>query len=185
MTQIKQIAARDVMRRNVATLSPDDTIREALEMFEDARISGAPVVDEAGAMVGVLTLTDIARTDHLDGNRLSVQRGTFEMAEPTGDELTDEIDPDEAILIKEDYSASLRGGEVVGQWMTRNVITVEPDASLEKACSAMVANQVHRVFVTHGQQLLGVITSFDIVRVLAGRAPERRSAQPRKRSTKS
>jgi CBS domain-containing protein len=176
MVQTATLKVRDAMRRNVTTLAPGDEIEGALARFEEARISGAPVVDASGKLVGVLTLTDVARPDRLRESRVSVQRGAFEMSEIAGDELTDELDPEEVFYSKEDYSADLLGGERVSEWMTGEVVSVSPDASLEAACKAMVSHQIHRVFVTEGERLVGVLTSFDVVRALAGGRAATRTA---------
>mgnify|MGYP001399893349 CR=1 FL=1 len=169
-----KLSVRDAMRRQVTTLSPDDGIESAIALFEEARISGAPVVDSGGKLVGVLTLADVARPDRMRESRVSTQRGSFEMSEDVGEERTDELDPEEVFYSKEDYSADLLGGERVSEWMTGEVVSVTPDATLEAACKVMVARQIHRVFVTEGERLVGVLSSFDVVRALAGGRSARR-----------
>jgi CBS domain-containing protein len=175
MSQIKRIAAKDVMRRNVATVAPQDTIASALELFEEEGISGAPVVDSLGEIVGVITMTDIARPDHLDGSRIAAQRGTFEMVEPDGDEGADEV-----FFRKNDYSAEALGRERVCDWMTSDVISVPPDSTLEHVCNVMVANKIHRVFIAEDRKLIGIVTSFDVVRTVATQ-PQRAHVEVRPR----
>lgn len=166
MTQT--IKVRDAMRAKVVTLSPDDSIESALSLFEESRISGAAVVDPNGKLLGVLTLTDVARPEHVSGGRLSSQRGSFEMGEVAGDERTDESDPEEVFYSKEDYSSELLGGERVSDWMTREVISVSPDSTLAAACRVMTNQSIHRIFVTEHARLVGVLSSFDVVRAIAG-----------------
>jgi len=171
MLQLSQFSAKDVMRSGVETLSPEDTVETALALFEDAHIGGAPVVESTGRLVGVLTLSDIARPEHTSEGRIVAQRGDFEMGEPFGEELSGEdLDPEQVVSMKDDYSASSLGRELVGDWMTREVISVPPDASLVDVCALMVERQIHRVFVTRGGHLAGVISSFDVVRCVAREA---------------
>jgi CBS domain-containing protein len=158
------------MHTHVATLSAAETIESALATFEDLRIGGAPVVDDSERVIGVLTLSDVTRTEHLKQGRIDTSRGDFDMSEVTGEEDTDETDPNEVFLAKEDYSAGVTGSELVGNWMTREVITVHPDDRLDKVCATMVKQRIHRVFVTENDRLVGVISSFDIVRCVAGTA---------------
>jgi CBS domain-containing protein len=171
----RTVRARDLMRTDVAQLSPQDTIETAIGLFEDSGISGAPVVAN-GRLVGVLTLADISRPEHLDGDRIETRRD-YELSEPAGEELTDEVDPDEVFFAKDDYSPEVLGRDLVGDWMTPEVITVPPEASLKDVCSRMVERQIHRVFVTDEKNLMGVISSFDVVRHVA------QSGRREKRST--
>jgi CBS domain-containing protein len=174
------VRARDLMRTDVAILAPGDTIESALALFEEARISGAPVVSD-GRLVGVLTLADVSRTEHLSGDRMQTRRES-DLAEPVGEERTDELDPEEVFYSKEDYSAELLGRDLVGDWMTSEAVTVAPDAPLERICRTMVENRIHRVFVAEEQKLVGLISSFDIVRLVAGGRREPRPARrPRAR----
>lgn len=163
-----QLTARDVMRKQVVTLSPEDTIQAALATFEDSNISGAPVVDENEKLVGVLTLSDVARTEHLSGDRIRSERGTFEMSEVAGEELEEESDPSEVFYAKEDYSTETAGKDLVGDWMTAKVVTAAPTDRLVDVCGKMVKHQIHRVFVVQNEKLLGVLSSFDVVRCVAG-----------------
>jgi len=162
--------AKDLMRTDVETLSTEDTIESALALFEEARISGAPVLAN-GRLLGVLTLADITRLEHRRQGRMATERD-YELAEPVGEELTDELDPEEVLYRKEDYSPEILGRELVGDWMSPGVVVVPPDASLETVCRTMSDRQIHRVFVTRHDQLAGVISSLDIVRFLARNAPD-------------
>ncbi len=169
----------DLMRKDVVTLAPDDTIERALELFEEHRIGGAPVVDSLDNLVGVLTLSDITRAERLSDGRIGLRRRSYEMSEPVGDELVDELDPGEIFFVKEDYSAELLKPDLVGDWMLQAVISVTPDTALEDACQVMLEEHIHRVFVADQGKLRGVISSFDVVRHIARAAPARRTS-PRK-----
>jgi CBS domain-containing protein len=168
------------MRTDVATLSSDDTIEAALTLFEESGISGAPVLAN-GRLVGMLTLADVSRPEHLRGGRLET-RGEREYSEPVGEESLDELDPEEVVYLKEDYSPEVLGRELVGDWMTTGVVSVAPEASLAEVCRMMVEKHIHRVCVTEGGRLLGLISSFDVVRHVAraGRARADAPARPRR-----
>jgi CBS domain-containing protein len=170
--------ARDLMRTNLTVLAPDDTIVDALAVLEDNGVSGAPVVS-AGKLVGVLTMTDIARSANAHEGR-SAGEERWEFSEPVGEERSDELDPDEVFFLKDDYSPDVLGRERVREWMTRQVIAVTGDEPIDKVCARMVDHQIHRVFVTEEGRLKGVVSTFDVVRHVAGRA--RAAAAPRKRA---
>lgn len=61
MTRTKVMFARDYMTRSVATLSPDTNLLEAVQMLLERRISGAPVLDSHGNLVGILSEKDCLR----------------------------------------------------------------------------------------------------------------------------
>ena len=169
--------ARDVMRTEIATLSTDDTIQTALELFEESGISGAPVVANE-RLVGMLTLADLARTEHRKDGRIQAN-GDYELGEPTGEELADELDPAEVFFSKEDYSPEVLGRTLVGDWMSRGVVSVPPEATLAEVCGVMVNEQIHRVCVLEQGRLVGLVTTFDIVRHVA-RAPAVAPHAPRR-----
>lgn len=177
MQELQGVKAKDVMRSEVATLAADDSIESALALFEEARISGAPVVSN-GRLVGMLTLADVSRPEHLRAGRIETER-EYELSEPSGEELTDELDPDEVFYLKEDYSPEVLGRERVADWMTSGVVSVPAQATLQEVCRVMVERQIHRVCVAEGDKLVGLITSFDVVRhVAGGRQP--RAGKPAK-----
>jgi CBS domain-containing protein len=169
------VTAQDLMKKDVETLAPSDTIETAMALFEEARISGAPVLAN-GRLVGVLTLADIASPEHQREGRVRSARD-YDLAEPVGEERVDELDPEEVLYRKEDYSPEVLGRDLVGDWMSSGVVSVAPRASLEEVCRAMVEHSIHRVFVSESGRLLGVISSFDVVRQVArgaASAPARR-----------
>jgi predicted transcriptional regulator len=108
------------------------------------------------------------------------------MSEPVGEESVDELDPDEIFFVKEDYSAEVVDTDRVADWMTPKVISVAPDAAIEEVCRVMIEEHIHRVFVAEKGKLLGVISSFDVVRhvarAAARRGPAARSAPVQRRA---
>lgn len=171
MTPLTEVRARDLMRTQVVTLSPDASIREAVATLQDDHLGGVPVVDGASKVVGFLSLADIARIEHLAGDRVAEERGERQLANPIGEALEEESIDDEEFAGREDYSPELLGRETVGDWMTRGVIDVPPDASLKEVCRVMVRESVHRVVVLdERERLAGIISTMDVVRYVAENA---------------
>jgi len=159
----RRIPVRELMRTDVLTLRADDTIEAAVELFEEYRVSGAPVLDEAGRPVGVLSVSDIARRDHLGEGGVTTRHDRQDLL----DEFADEACEDE-ITTREDYGPELLGRIRVKEWMTARVIRVPPDASVAAVCRLMLEESIHRVFVTEGSEIRGVFSTYDLVRLLAG-----------------
>lgn len=170
MTPLTEVRARDLMRSQVVTLSPDASIREAVETLQDDHLGGVPVVDESEKVVGFLSLADIARIEHLQGDRLAEARGDRQLSNPIGEALEEESLDDEEFAGRDDYSPELLGRETVGQWMTRGVVTIPPHATLKEVCAKMVRESVHRLVVIESGRLAGIISTMDIVRHLAEHA---------------
>lgn len=168
----------DLMETDVYRLDPETPIEEAVAAFEDLHISGAPVVDEFGHVVGVLSAYDVARPDRIRGDGIETGDHEFSMLEPE-DTMRQQLANDDVILDKETYSTRLWGGDTVADWMSHTVISVPPGQSLRRACRVMAREDIHRVFVIESGELVGVLSSFDVVRFVAGELePHRRRSQP-------
>ncbi len=168
MTPFSRVTARDVMRTDLVTLSPDDTIEDAVASLSDAGISGAPVMRADGRLIGALTLTDIAQPGHTDRDRIHTQPGE-EVRVVTTSVEADEFEEEEELASKEDYSPEVLGETLVSEWMSNAVVAVSPDASLRTVCRSLVDGGVHRAFVTDRGKLVGVVSAMDIIRLFAER----------------
>jgi CBS domain-containing protein len=136
---------RDVMTSDVKVIKQDDTVREFLDLLEDLNISGMPVVDNDGRLLGVATMTDVGK---------GVQ-------DPP---LTTESDRD--FYDKDEGNLSSLETAKVADIMTEHIMTVKPEADLYELAKLMSESGIHRVFVTSGEEVVGVVTSLDMVRVL-------------------
>jgi len=165
MTSFRDLKAKDVMKTDVVSFSPETSIEAAISTFEDLHISGAPVVNAYGKLVGILSAFDVVRSEHVVGAQIETGRGdpTLSYADDEGDFF----DPEEVVLIREDYSPEVRGAEAVGDWMSIGAVSVAPDDSLKKTCAAMIEGHFHRVCVVEDDKVVGIVTSFDVVRAVA------------------
>lgn len=160
----RSILAREVMRTDLLALSTEDSIETAVEQLEEYGVSGAPVVDGAGRPVGVLSISDIARRDHVRSGHVSSER-EGDLPDSLGEDGDDAFGAE--LSARNDYSAELLGRVKVHEWMTPGVLHVGPDATLATVCRLMIDASVHRVFVVEGQRLSGIISTHDVVRLLA------------------
>jgi CBS domain-containing protein len=170
-----QVLVRDVMRTDVLTLRVDDSIRDAAEQLEEIHASGAPVVDAAGKLLGVLTVRDIARSEHVDEGGVTT-RARAER-EPDRVVISDGDGIDEDLVPTEVFPEAVAGRARIADWMSSGVTSVAPDATLSTVCRVMVDRDVHRVFVLEGGRLRGVISTMDVARLLA--SPREVASRPR------
>ncbi len=159
--------ASDVMTRDVVTLSPGMTLEVAAERLVQRGISGAPVVDEHGRLVGVLSESDILRRlkqiaeEHLGKRYLTSRVHSLDLLAFLGER--------EHAAVEEVYRR-LRSSRV-SEVMTRHVVAMKPTDTLEAVAAAMIEHDVNRLPVVDADRVVGIITRADLARVLAtGRA---------------
>jgi len=148
----------------VITVSIDDRVEDAVQLLIDARITGAPVTDKWGNAVGVFTLTNACDLNGLAGNGTGDAKDTSAVIDAVA-LLTLDLRtrfPDSIRL--EDRFKDKRVADV----MTPHVQTVLDTSLLTEATNGILDRGMHRVFVRDaGNKLVGVITSLDLLRVLA------------------
>lgn len=148
------LRASEIMTRNVLTVSEDWTLPELARFLTDQSISGAPVTNPDGKLVGVVSVTDIAR---------SAGSATARWVEPNtiyhheGDLGADDL----GSLVVE-----LEGDLTVGQIMTPVVFEVDIDSKVSQVADTMVRGRIHRVFVVERGKVVGVISALDLLRGL-------------------
>ncbi len=161
---LSKLTARDIMKTKVLKLDPQSSLDEAVRMLSDMHISGAPVVDRMGRLVGVLSARDIAQPEHMrDPLRSSRGNYSFPDASPDDDGSYDE----DVVFSMDDYSPEVVRAGSVGDVMTADPITVEPTATLPSICALMVREGIHRVIVVDHGKLVGIVTTMDIARAVA------------------
>jgi CBS domain-containing protein len=156
------------MQPDVLTLRPEDSVESAVGLLEEYHVGGAPVLDDSGRILGVFSASDVARRDHVQegGMGSAALRGAM----PLLDDEAEGEGLEEDLLEREGYSPEVAGGLRVQDWMTHGAVSVGPDATLAELCRAMLAESIHRVFVVEDGRLRGVVSTFDLVRLLAGPA---------------
>jgi CBS domain-containing protein len=159
---MRLITAADLMNPRVLTVREDLTVRELANVLVENEISGAPVEDRSGKLVGVVSLTDIAEAlaededEEEDEEDLEGERADFflsEWGDRTSREDIEELGLDEAEL-------------TVGEIMTPEVFTVREDTPVSEIAEAMIQNHVHRILVTREDRVVGIISTSDLLGLL-------------------
>lgn len=149
---------KDVMNPDIMTVADDMTTDELARYLTEREISGAPVVNSQGSLVGVVSMTDIGR--HLAEPSEFESSRRSEFYRDTVDERAVE-DFEQRVL--EDRAVAVR------DVMTPVVHHVSASAPIAEAARIMVEQHIHRLVVTQGRQPVGIITSMDLLRVVAER----------------
>jgi len=147
------IKAKDIMTSNVVTLKKEMGVKEAAEILLEKGIGGAPVVDDEGNVVGMVTESDLIMED-------------VKLHFPTFIHLLSGIIYLESIKAFEEKlkkAAAVKVEDV----MSKKVISVTEDASIEDIATLMIEKGISRVPVVREGKLVGLVSKRDIVRTIA------------------
>ncbi len=145
--------ARDIMTRNVYTVTPDTPLDALAKAFTEKRVSGFPVVDQGGTLVGVVTESDLIHQNQ----RLHI---------PTTIALFD------AVIVlgssrRLEEEVRRIAATTVEEIMTPDPVTVDEDVPVEEIAALMAERHIHTLpVVDAGGNLVGVIGKVDVIRGL-------------------
>lgn len=144
----------DAMSRDPVVVRPETPLNEAIQILAERRISGLPVVDDAGQLVGIISETDL-------------------MWQETG------VTPPAYIMFldsviylqnpaKHERELHKALGQTVGEVMSSDPISIAPDKPLKEAAQIMHEREVRRLpVVDNAGQVIGILTRGDIVQAMA------------------
>lgn len=163
----------DIMQADVITVAPDASIRELARLLEDSHVSGVPVCDAGGNIVGVVSASDLVRF------------AADAPEDETAWELEDDIEPDAT----ENEAAAwsyfqaeeppprftdldwLHGpdldGVTVREIMTAAPFAVAPQLPIGELARMLLEQRIHRAVVAEEGRLVGIVTTLDVLRAVA------------------
>ena len=142
--------ARDVMTRAVATTTPETTVEKVSKLLINLRISGVPVLDRNGQLVGIVTEGDLLRRVETGTER---QRSRWSELFSANSRLAEEYIKSHARRVED--------------IMTREVVSVAELASLGEIAELMETKRIKRVPVVHNGKIVGIVSRADLLQVLA------------------
>jgi CBS domain-containing protein len=140
--------AKDVMTVDVVRVSPDHSVRHAAGIMLDHRISGLPVIDDAGRVVGIITEGDLMRRSELGAQALA----------PIDRQFNTEENHAGAYVKSHSWK--------VADVMTPDPVTVDEETPLPRIAALMAERGIKRVPVMRGQHLVGIVSRADLLRAL-------------------
>ncbi len=152
--------AKDVMTTRVVTVGPETTVREIAGVLHEKGISAVPVVDDDGALLGIVSEGDLIHRHEIGTER---KRGSWWLRLLCGTE---------SLAVDYVKSHGMHARDV----MTRDVITVSESASLVDVAEILETKRVKRVPVLRDGALVGIVSRANLVQALASR-PERAPEQ--------
>ena len=151
-----KLAAKDIMNPHVVSVTDTKDLREVAKIFMGEGITGAPVVDEMGHLVGVISQSDLVEYELATERELTVEAPFYRRP------YDDALDPSRGFQIEE------LPADTVKDVMTPFLVTVEEDTPIREAAARMAKFGLHRLIVVdEDQQLCGIVTSMDVLRRVA------------------
>jgi len=132
-----------LMTRDVVTVTPETSLRDAASLLSTRKISGVPVVDGSGTVVGILSEADILAKVSGERPRGGLLGWLLETDVTLGDKIR---------------------ARTVGEAMTAPAITIAPNRPVHEAAARMVSESVNRLPVVEDGKLVGIVTRADLVR---------------------
>lgn len=142
--------ARELMSTPVVTIHPEAPLKDLAELMVAHRVSGVPVVDRGGMLIGVVSESDVM--EKIDGAAVADAEGGLPRL------LT--------ALSKALDGSSKPTARAVADLMTTRVVTAGPDATVQELVHLMIAYDINRVPVVETGRLVGIVTRADILRTV-------------------
>jgi len=136
--------AKDLMTRPAISVTPDTSVRKAIELMLEKDISGLPITDDSGVLCGIITESDL------------LNKGMVNLANRKPEQA------DQAFF--EEYVRA--HASVVSDCMTRNVVSFSPEDTLAALISLMSARKVRRLPVVVEGKLVGVVSRHDVLKAM-------------------
>ncbi len=146
------LKAKDIMTREVITVSPDTEIAQTAKLLLTNRINGVPVINDAGELVGILCQSD-----------LIIQQKNIPI--PSLFTLLDGFIPLTSSK-KLDKEVEKIAATKVADAMTPAPVTVNPDTGIEEVAALMVEKNYHTLPVVDADKLVGIVGKVDVLRTL-------------------
>jgi CBS domain-containing protein len=156
--KISKLTVKDVMQREVLAVDADWPLDKLAGFLVDNSISGAPVTDEKGELVGVVSLTDLVRHSSMTDKDTE----TANTHDVYLYELERHMSHEELRVFHTQYESPIQVREI----MTPMIFKVNEEDSVQDVAATMIKGRIHRVFVTSGSTLTGIVTALDMLQVI-------------------
>ena len=154
------LTASHVMQTEVETVPPELTLPNLERAFMDKGVNGFPAVDGDGKLVGIISRSDVVRHLTVERSRPELLSNYYRSGGMAG------VPSESLESIGERIGARVERVSV-GEVMFRAIVTVAPGEPLPEVARKLVDHHIHRVPVVDGDRLVGIVSSLDLVRLLA------------------
>jgi CBS domain-containing protein len=136
------MVAKDLMTKDLATISPDASLHDVGLLIKEKRINGVPIVDEEKNLLGIITLTDLLNIIHILSKKMDMNK--------------------EAHI---NHLKTLFKEKKVKEFMVKKVASLKEDSSLTDIMDLMFNKKVHTIPIVNDNKLIGVLGKHDLEQV--------------------
>lgn len=153
-----KFVANDLMTEKVVCVHPETAIQDLIKILMKNHINGVPVVDKKGKLIGVVSKTDIVEYDRTARKKRGggAKKSFYK---DTNGKLKKEVDK---LLKTKDF-----GKAFVKDIMTPHVITAQANDTIDRLAKIMYDKKIHRVIIQDKEQVIGVVSTLDILRAVS------------------
>lgn len=156
---MKKLPVKKIMSREVISVKEDMSVTSLVDLFVKSEITGAPVVNDEGKVVGVVSLSDVAHNCLQKGNIIH-EEGKWGFYADTWQEQLDSEEIDK-------FHCDIADETCVKDIMSDVLIKIEEETPVVKAASTMFRSQIHRLIVERDSEIAGIVTTTDILKLVA------------------
>jgi CBS domain-containing protein len=150
---VDELKVREIMQTEVVTVRPDATVGDLADILAKNKVSGVPVVDDQGGVLGMVSEADIILQD-------------ADLHFPYYIQFLESVIYLQSVRKFEERFRKAFGSKVT-EVMSEEVVAISPDASVREAATIMADRNINRLPVTEDGKLVGIVTRGDIVRAIA------------------
>ncbi len=155
LTVQDKLTVKDIMNTDVLIASVDWSLDQLTEFLVDNQISGAPVINEDGKLIGVVSITDIVRYGDLGvhESRPDNPHEYYLHSQYAREEFA-------SLQIKTETMITVR------EIMTPIIFEISEETPLSEVADTMIKGHIHRVLVTRNKKMVGIVTALDMLKVV-------------------
>jgi len=161
---------RDLMQTEVISVVSGTSAQALVQLLDREGISGVPVVDASGRVLGVISRTDVLRYAAREPE-LPQAEAFWEMLASPDDGAEDAffLSPESAVMVlpQRSMDALTLSDVAVDDLMTPVAFGVDPEMAISELADFLVRGRIHRALVLEDDTLLGIVTAFDVLRAVA------------------
>ena len=153
-----RLTAKDIMNSQVISVPADWSVQELAQFLTEKAITGAPVADETGKLIGVVSATDIVRFDSFCEKPIRANEPHDYYMHGWEQKLS--ADDLSSFHIEDFPEASVR------EIMTPLIFKVDVNTPVQEIAYAMIGGRIHRLLVLDHGSIVGIITTMDMLKVI-------------------
>lgn len=159
------VLAHEIMTPSVKAVPQSWTMDRLARFLTDNEITGSPVIDDDGEIVGIATLKDITEF-----------RWSSSRSDPADANLTPEEEQEAKRLRMIIFEEMGKVPVEVRDIMTPSLLCVDELTPVREIANVMMKEHLHRIFVTQNKKITGIITTYDMLKLISDEALTQRCA---------